>query len=451
MGLDLKSRYEFWYYVSVGAGLANATASFMMMAGLFELVRGLWVAVAIAGAGALCCMIASSVGEQASLFPGSSGIRTYLKASLGNQVSLFLVYNYLAFVVLVAGIESHLFGLVVNAAFPSFPPRAAAMTVLAATIVINLIGLEVPRVVQVVGTAILVLGIAAVGLGGLLLAPNLGILYRETFQGDGLRSALLLPAAIGMGFFLLVGFEWVTPLGFGPRAYERLIPRSMVTAIVVTIVINVLFVIGLAAQFARPAIVANPVPQIDLAVSLLGGGGRIASLFLCVLATLSTFNAGLLGGSRLIYSLAREGYFFKFCTAVSIRGVTYGATWLMGGICIAASLLVIHFGWEMVAAVIGSAIVCFVYASLVYSLIRLRRSRPDQKRAYRSSIPVGVYWALIVVLPMLGTVSLFATPGLGLRPVWGFLICVTVSSAMTKWFLYAKGAPGGQASLAVSR
>jgi len=438
MSKDTKSRYEFWFYVSVGAGLANATSSFMIMSGLFEVVQGLWVALAVIGSGVLCWVTASAIAEQASLFPGSSGLRTYLKHSLGNQMSLFLVYIYLAFIVLGAGIESRLFAYVFTSVFPHFPPIAVSIVLFGVILGINLLGIEVPRIAQIVCLFLVLAGIAMFGLAGIFSLPHPQSLLHASFNA-GWKNLFYLPVAIGMGFFLFVGFEWVTPLGFRPQSYQRVVPYSMFAAIAVTGLVAVLFVIGMAAQFQQEAIVKTPLPQIELAVALFGAKGRIAALVLCTLATLSTFNAGLLGGARLIYALAREKNFFKVCTKVSLRtGVTYGSILLLGFACLASSLLVLEFGFEMSAAVIGSAIVCCVYGSLVYSMIRLRVLKTRQQRAYISPVPLWLNWILVPVLPLLGLASLLITPEVGAGAWIGFGLCALVSYCMTLWFTSRK-------------
>ena len=115
----MKKYIELMFYVSFGAGMAFGTSSFTMMSGLFEITTTIWVVIAICLSGFLCILISSSVAELASMYPSSPGIRTYLKVAFDNRVSLLLVYLYLIFMVLVAGVESYMFALVAKAIFPN--------------------------------------------------------------------------------------------------------------------------------------------------------------------------------------------------------------------------------------------------------------------------------------------------------------------------------------------
>jgi ethanolamine permease len=92
----------------------------------------------------------------------------------------------------------------------------------------------------------------------------------------------------------------------------------------------------------------------------------------------------------------------------------------------------------MSAAVIGSAIVCCVYGSLVYSMIRLRVLKTRQQRAYVSPVPLWLNWILVPVLPLLGLASLLITPEVGAGAWIGFGLCALVSYCMTLWFTSRK-------------
>jgi len=155
----MKKYIELLFYISFGAGMAFGTSSFTMMSGLFEITTTVWVVIAICLSGLLCILISTSVAEMASMYPSSPGIRTYLKIAFGNRVSLLLVYLYLIFMVLIAGVESYMFALVAKAIFPNVSSIAVVLGLLAFTITINLLGWELPRGMQIITTFVLIVGI----------------------------------------------------------------------------------------------------------------------------------------------------------------------------------------------------------------------------------------------------------------------------------------------------
>jgi ethanolamine permease len=145
----MKHGTEMLFYVSFGAGMAMGTSSFTMISGVFELVTSLWAVSAVCLAGLLCIIISHSIAELASMYPSAPGIRTYLKVAFGDRTSLFLVHLYLIFVVLIAGVESYMFALVVKAILPSVSPLGVVMALLITVIITNLLGLELPRWMQI--------------------------------------------------------------------------------------------------------------------------------------------------------------------------------------------------------------------------------------------------------------------------------------------------------------
>src|SRR2546428_84125 len=322
----MKKHIELMFYVSFGAGMAFGTSSFTMMSGLFEITTTIWVVMAICLSGFLCILISSSVAELASMYPSSPGIRTYLKVAFDNRVSLLLVYLYLIFMVLVAGVESYMFALVAKAIFPN-----------ASAILTNMF------------------------------------------------------------------------------AYT-------------------IFVIGMSFQIPRADIIKTTVPQVPYFVHMLGSSGVYFAWAFSLLAVFSTFNAGIMGGSRLIYVLTREGNLPKWCAKMSLRtGAPIGGIIVLGSLATVSSILVLTYHVEILAAVIGSTIVSFVYAAFMSAVIRLRKSNPDAKRSFRTPVPAWLQWLIIVIMPLMGILTLFSQVGSMFLPVGGLLIFTVLATILARW------------------
>ena len=428
----MKKGTEFLFYVAVGAGMALATVSFTMMSGLFEVTRGGWVVLAVLLGGVMCAFIASSVAELASMFPSAPGIRTYLKAAFGNRPSLFLVHLYLIFLIMIAGVESYLFSLVVGTVAPGLPHMAVILVLLGTVVAVNLAGLELPRIVQIVTAGVLIAVLCVTGALGVFGAPaeSREVLAGLTTAGDW----AILPAAAAMAMFLYVGFEWVTPLGLRPSAYERAIPRAMLVAIAANTVACALFIFGMAANLPREAVVATSIPQVPYLQSVLGPAGLWLAVGLSCLACMSTFNAGIMGSSRLIFALTRESLLPRWAGAISMRtGAPVGAVLFMGSLAAVSAFVVVSLEAELLAAVIGSAIICFVYAAFMLSVIRLRRLRPAARRPFRTPVHAAVQWLFVIALPLLGVQVLLSLPTHGRQPLVGMVIALAAAAALTRW------------------
>src|SRR4029077_15298815 len=288
------------------------------------------------------------------------GVRTYLKVALPPRTSLFLVYLYLIFMIMVAGIESYLFAQVVRALFPQLPALALVLTLLACTVIVNLLGLELPRGVQMFTTTALIVSVLVLGAIG--AGPALKNLH---WSSSVLANQPLsqVGGALGSAVYLFIGFEWVTMMGFSAKSYEHRIPVSMPLAILTNIVAYCIFALGLATQVPLGKITASSIPQLPYFLQMFGPRGASVALALSILAIVSCFNAGVMGGSRLIHALAREGNFPKSWGTISLTtGAPIGGVLALGVLASIASVIIVSFELEEIAAVVGSAIVCCVYA-----------------------------------------------------------------------------------------
>jgi amino acid transporter len=405
----MKKAFELGFYVTFGAGIAFGISSFTIISELFKVANSFWLIVSICLAGLFCMMISSSIAELASMYPSAPGVRTYLKVALPPRTSLFLVYLYLIFMIMVAGIESYLFAQVVRALFPQLPALALVLGLLACTVAVNLLGLELPRGVQMFTTTTLIVSVLVLGMMG--AGPSLAHLHwNSTLLADHPLSQI--GGALGSAVYLFIGFEWVTMMGFSAKSYEHRIPVSMPLAILTNIVAYCIFSLGLAAQIPVSKITESSIPQLPYFVQMFGSRGTSVALALSILAIISCFNAGVMGGSRLIYALAREGNFPKSWGTLSLTtGAPIGGVLVLGVLASIASVIIVTFDLQEVAAVVGSAIVCCVYAAFMWAILHLRKTQPNARRTFRSPLPVWVYWALIVVMPAFGVLALFALPG----------------------------------------
>jgi amino acid transporter len=427
----MKKAFELGFYVTFGAGIAFGISSFTILSELFKVASSFWLVVSICLAGVVCMLLSSSIAELASMYPSSPGVRTYLKVALPPRTSLFLVYLYLIFMIMVAGIESYLFALVVRQLFPQLPSLAVVLTLLVCTVVVNLLGLELPRGVQMFTTTALILSVLFLGIAGAV--PHLGNLHwgLNVFSNHPLSQ---ISDALGSAVYLFIGFEWVTMMGFSAKSYERKIPISMPLAILTNIVAYCIFSLALATRIPTNTITATAIPQLPYFVQIFGPRGAYVGLALSILAIISCFNAGVMGGSRLIHALAREGNFPKSWGTISLTtGAPTGGVLVLGVLASIASVIIVSFELEEVAAVVGSAIVCCVYAAFMWAVLRLRKTQPNARRTFRSPLPVWLHWVLIVALPAAGVAALFGIKGKTIQVLATTLGLVVVSAVTVLW------------------
>lgn len=437
----MNQKSEQLFYVTASAGMALATSVFTMMSGMIAAANMLGVLAGILLGGGICCAIALSIGELASMYPSAPGIRTYLKTALGNQPSLFLVYLYLVSVVLIAGLESLIFADVIRTVFPQVPQLIIVLSLILLVLTINLLGFELPRIVQVLTT------VAAVSL--LLFFSVKGILHPKAELVAQLKAESLLdsfrsiPAATGMAVFIYMGFEWVTPLGFRPTSYRWMVPVSMPVVILLLCVMYSCFVTGLLLQVPRAGIVSTTVPQVLYLKVLFGANGIYWAFALALVTTLSMFNAGIMGGSRLISFLANEGKLPLWCGSISYRtGAPLGSTILLACLTMLSAAIMMTLHAEILVAVVGSCIICAIYSAFMLAVIVLRKRKPGIPRPFHNPMWGWIQSGTMIFLAYIGIQILFAEPELGFGPTAVFALSLAFAWFLTSWY---RGLPKGQA------
>jgi amino acid transporter len=422
----MKRWIELLFYVSVGAGMALATSVFTMVGGLFAVANLAWIVISVLLAGVFCAGISLSIGELASMYPSAPGIRTYFKAAFGEFPSLVAIYLYLAFAIIVAGLESFVFATVVGFVAPSFPQQVTVLMLLLAVVAINLLGFRLPRGLQIAATVGAVALVLTASVQGVFqVRPDLEPQFASAWAGG---SWGLLSSIVGMSIFLFTGFEWVTPLGLRPSAYRIQIPLSMLLGILLLTIVYLAFVLGAAAQLPSTSLAVSVAPQVLLFRQLYGGWGSGIGLGLSILAIFSTFNAGMLGGAQLVYMLAREGALPSWCGSLSPRtGCPTGAILLLGVLATVSSTIVLTFHLQIAVALVGAAIMCGVYAGFVLCGLRLRRTRPSAVRKFPNPLPYGCQILLALVLAVVSVQTLFSDADNTVPAAAGLVLAVTVA------------------------
>ena len=415
---------EFFSYLSVGVGMALAVSCFAVFSLLFQNAPVDQVVLGIVAAGILCVGVASSISELAARFPSSLGIRSYLKFAFGDRVSLFIVFLYLFLVLLVAGVDSYVFAGIVGLSFPELPRWLSIGLLFGAVIVVNLAGVELPGQMQTVLTLILVGGLLAVTLFALNVTTSPGA--RPEAEIDWVE----LPQTVCLAFFMFVGFEWVVQVGRHPSSYQRLIPWAMCASVVLLGSLYGLFALALDAHMDGSQISETQSPQIGLGGLLMGDGGRLLFAFMPLLAIVTSFNAGLLGATRLLYALSREGHLPKWCARVSLRsGAPTGAVLGLGAAAMMSAVLINAFHAYGIASALSAIIICVTYVCLLAAAWRLKKAEIQASGAARQNrIPAVLQVSMAVVLMGVAAAMVVSSPFL----MGNLLVLAAVAAAMTR-------------------
>jgi amino acid transporter len=354
--------------LAVSVGMALASSCLAMLAGMAARA-GWWLLPAIGASLLIALAVARAIGRLARRFPSALGVRTYVKAAFGNQASLFFVLLYMVMIVAVACVESQLYAGIVQQLIPHWDPRWTVLGVFGAVFALNVFGHEASRNVQ--------LGLVLLMLGGLLALSVCGIwLAADTaWPPQALPGQLeALPTVAVTAFFLFVGFEWVTSSQPGSRRAAAQLPHVLLVSVAVLGLAYLAFAAAALLQLDAAALAATRTPQLLLAALLWGEAGRWAMLVVSTAAVLMAFNAGVLGASRLLYGMGREGCLPRWLAATAAgSAVPVNAIATTVAVALAGSLLA---GALHADALLGSAaavLICICYAGLLAACLTLER------------------------------------------------------------------------------
>ncbi len=147
-------------------------------------------------------------------------------------------------------------------------------------------------------------------------------------------------------------------------------------------------------------------------------GGQSFSIIVAILIMISTFgcnNGLILSGSRVYYTMAKDGLFFKNFGKLSEAGVPQNALWWQ---CAWASFLCLTGQYNELLEYLMGVVILF-YAFTIYGIFILRKKMPDAERPIKAPgypiLPMlYVIVASIIVLILVKEKPEFTYPGLGI-------------------------------------
>jgi len=430
--MELKRALRMRALVASAAGLAVASSGLVATVQVLTPVGDRWAWLAVLIAGVLCIMAAWNFGELAGAFPTAGGVQVYVREAFGPTLALTVTLMYVVLALAAGAAEAYIFGSVLAVAFGMVPFLAHVPLVvwvvasLTFFLLVNIRGVELAGRVQEILTWTMV-----VAMIGMAVAA-----FESGHPAAQPAHRLSLPGfvqAAAYSVYLYIGFEWITPLA--EEAQDRLdLPRAMPAAVGVLALSYGLFTTAMGRVVPLAALRASPTPHLLLGQALAGQAGLWVLIAISALATFTSFNAGMLGYSRIVYAMAREGVLPRFLAKIHL---TYFTPW---------AALVTMFSMELVLAVavvytraftvpilLAAAIEAMIYALIAAAVLRLRQTKPDLERPFRApggGFAIAVTGAAFAVLAI-GTLVPPSPPAVSILLAAGLLLA----------FLYARYVP----------
>ncbi|MEM0272684.1 MAG: APC family permease [Thermoprotei archaeon] len=313
---SLRRALKFVHFLAASMGTPMASSVFLSIILMALVARdGTDLLLSIVLSTVIVSLVALAYGELVSVHPTAAGNRVFLQPLVGNRLAITLSLVWIAALMGGAGVEAFIFGEVLNFLYPALPVFLYVALGLGLIMLVNIVGVEVSGRFQsvlsfTVASALVALSVYALSLSGV---------GRLTF---GPPNALRIFVSSSISVYFFLGFARVTTLGEEAEDYRRALPLSMPTGV---LLLGLVFgLVSLAFLKVEPLnVLSNTyVPQILLGKYLLGERLAVVAALLSLLMSFGAFNAGLLGTSRLIYALGREGVLPKVLGSISPRFLT---------------------------------------------------------------------------------------------------------------------------------
>ncbi|OQO94015.1 transporter [Saccharomonospora piscinae] len=292
----------------IGAGVFTAFSPAAEAAG-----SALLLALALAAFVAYCN--ATSSARLAARYPDSGGTYVYGTRRLGP------FWGYLAGWGFVVGKTASCAAMALTVVTYAVPGLSSPWRgVVAAAVVVTLTGLNyvgvrrsalATRVLVALSLVVLALVVAAVAVGG---TPE-----RDRLLPGGDADVLGVAEAAGLLFFAFAGYARVATLGEEVRDPVRTIPRAIGVALALVLAVYVVVAAAALTQLGPAGLAANPDP-LAYAVSTTSWAGLAPVVRAgAVVAALGALLALLLGVSRTVLAMARDGHLPRTLAAVHPR------------------------------------------------------------------------------------------------------------------------------------
>ncbi|HEY3744485.1 MAG TPA: amino acid permease [Bryobacteraceae bacterium] len=268
---------------------------------------------------------------------------------------------------------------------------------------LNCLGVRLGGRVHLCLTIVKLTLIGSLILAGLLLGNGDWSHFRET--GPVTEAGSLFQRFFGAlvaALWAYEGWNTVTLLGSEVENPQRNLPRALIGGI-----LGIIFIYLLATVAYFYVLTPVEVGQSDRVAAgmmrhVFGTPGASAVSLAAVLSILAALNGTLLGGSRIPFAMARDGLFFARAAHINPHYQT--PNFAIGTLAACSALILLSGRYEELFTCV-IFVSWFLYGMTGFSVILLRRKRPDIPRAYR--VP-GYPWLPILFTATAG-VLLYAT------------------------------------------
>ncbi len=391
--------------ISTSAGMAIATSCYLAGLQIATVLVGelAWISVLVAGF--FCLLSAMCFSELTAIYPSAAGIKLFIQHAFNEKVAIIIGMFYVVLGIAMVGAESYLLSSVLTSTIrlvgPVFDRYLWMFFFVFFVGYINYRGVLITGIAQDIMTYVMIAFLIGVSIYSISLH---GVDVTAAAHSERFTLSNVIQAA-AVGVFLFVGYEWVAPLAEETTDY-RLIGRGMLWAIGILTCTYALFTVGMYVGLTQEQIkeqlsTDTPIPHIVLGRNLFGPVGAVLFVLMSILASVTSFNSGLLNTSRFSYAMARDNVLPRvFSNLHPVHASPWVSILFLSLLAVVVSCLTLVTGQYFFLIMMAAALECFIYIVAAVCVIRLRRKFPDKERSFK--VPFGDAIPIVTIVVFAG-------------------------------------------------
>jgi len=394
---ELKKVIKLRTVISASTGMAIATSCYVAGLQVATILVGELAWISILVAGFFCLLSALCFSELTALYPTAAGIKLFIHHAFSEKTSIVIGMFYVLLGISMVGAESYLISSVLSSVFsiinPFYDKLLWTVVFILFIMAINFRGVFLSGLMQDIMTYAMVAFMVGVSVYAF---ATIDINFSLAAKSAKFTLENVMQAA-AVGVFLYVGFEWVAPLAEETTDYKT-IGKGMLWAVGLLSVTYSMFIVAMYSGLTTAQLESGtPIPHILFGKNLFGAAGLATFAVMSILASLTSFNTGILNTSRFAYAMGRDNVLPR---AFSRLHPLYATPWVailfLGTFAIAISLATLLTDMYFFVIIMAAALECFIYVVAALCVIRLRKKKPDMERSFK--VPFGIVIPVVVIV-----------------------------------------------------
>lgn len=297
-------------------------------------------------------------------------------------------------------------GAYLNVQLTGLDPKMVALVAYMVFMTLNILGVQIAATFGLVITLVAIFELL-VFMG--VVAPGfvMANFVKGGWSGQDHFSLAAIPgmfAAIPFAIWFFLAIEGVAMAAEEAKDPKRSIPIAYITGILTLVVLamGVMFFAGGSGDWTQLANINDPLPQAMKMIVGENSGWLHMLVWLGLFGLVASFHGIIIGYSRQIFALSREGYLPAYFARVHPRFKTPHRAILAGGVVGMTAIFSDEWiqigGLPLTANIVTMAVfgAILMYIISMLSLFKLRRTEPHMARPFRA--PIYPYFPAIALL-----------------------------------------------------